>query len=94
MTSGVGNQRGGSQRLPEWIALGLLVLTGIPYGSSGLLVPVYGLAILFVVWVVLLVVVLRWKPEPRWWLLVVPLGAVAAWFAILTAGEAWLDWTA
>lgn len=80
--------------MPGWIALGLFVVTGVPYGSSGLLVPPYGLVVLFVVWVVLLVVVLRWKPQPRWWLLVVPMAAVAAWFAILTAGEMWLNWTA
>jgi len=95
MTSGVGDQRGGERGAAGWVALALMVVIGFfPYGASGLVAPLYGLVLLFVVWAALLVAVLRWKPEPRWWLLGIPVVAVAIWFAIITAGEVWLDWTA
>ena len=96
MTShGSGEQSGTEGGVPKWVALALLVVIGFfPYGASGLVAPLYGLVLLFVVWAALLAVVLRWKPEPRWWLLLVPVVAVAIWFAIITAGELWFDWTA
>lgn len=64
------------------------------YLASGLLAPLWAVIALVGVWVVLLGVAIRlWRVRP---LLVplVPLAAVAIWFAVISAGEAWLDWTA
>ena len=94
-TPNLTEQRGGERGVAGWVALALHVAVGFfPYLASGLVAPPWGLAVLFAVWVALLVVVVRWRPSPRWWLLAVPIGAVAAWFALITAGEAWFGWTA
>ena len=64
------------------------------YAVSGLLAPWYGVVLLLAIWVVLFVVACRWwTPHPRRTLLL-PLVAVAIWFAVLTAGEALFNWTA
>ena len=64
------------------------------YAASGLLAPWWAVAGLLVVWVLLLVVALAWwSLHPRW----VPGLAVVAvvfWFAVVTAGGAFLDWNA
>jgi len=64
------------------------------YAASGLLAPWYGVVLLLVIWVVLFVVATRWwTPHPKRTLLL-PLIAVVVWFGVLTAGEAFFDWTA
>ena len=64
------------------------------YAASGLVAPWWAVVLLLVLWLVLFVVACRWwTPHPRR----VPLVAVAAvllWFALVTAGGAWLGWTA
>ena len=64
------------------------------YAASGLVAPWWAVVLLLVLWLVLFVVACRWwAPHPRR----VPLVAVAAvlvWFALVTAGGAWLGWTA
>lgn len=96
MASGKLSDQRGAERGPAlWVALALHVAVGFfPYGASGLVAPPWGLGVLAVVWGALLIALLRWKPAPRWWLLVIPVVAVALWFAMITAGEVWLGWTA
>ena len=64
------------------------------YAASGLVAPWWAVVLLLVLWLVLFVVACRWwTPHPRR----VPLVAVVAvvlWFALVTAGGAWLGWTA
>jgi hypothetical protein len=64
------------------------------YAASGLVAPWWGVVLLLLVWLVLFVVgCLWWTPHPNR----LPLLAVAAvvlWFAAITAGGAWLGWTA
>ncbi|HEU4811355.1 MAG TPA: hypothetical protein VFT00_04380 [Nocardioides sp.] len=64
------------------------------YAASGLVAPWWGVTILLLVWVLLFVVAcVWWSLHPRW----VPFLAVFAmvfWFAAVTAGGAWLGWTA
>ena len=64
------------------------------YAASGLVAPWWAVVLLLVLWLVLFVVACHWwTPHPRR----VPLVAVAAvlvWFALVTAGGAWLGWTA
>lgn len=94
-TPHMGGQRGGERGIPRWIALGLHVAVGFfPYGASGLLAPPVGVVVLFALWAGLLVVLLRWRPARRWLLLAVPVAALAVWFAVVSAGDAWFGWTA
>ncbi len=56
--------------------------------------PWWAVALLLVVWVLLLVVACAWwTPRPRW-VPGVAVFAVVLWFAVVTAGGAWLGWTA
>ncbi|GAB4050996.1 hypothetical protein [Catellatospora paridis] len=77
-------------------ALGILAqLVLLPFFlSSGLATPLWGLILLMMIWTALLVVAIRlWRTRP-FLVPLVPVVAVAAWFAVLSAGGAWLGWTA
>ena len=64
------------------------------YAASGLLVPIWALTVLMFVWLVLFVTACRWwTPHPRR-VAVLPGVAVVFWFVAVTAGGAWLGWTA
>jgi len=64
------------------------------YAASGLVAPWWAVVLLLVAWLVMLLVCAAWwTAHPRrvpW----VPVFAVALWFGVLTAGGAWLGWTA
>jgi hypothetical protein len=64
------------------------------YAASGLVAPWWGLTILLFVWLVLFVTACRWwTPHPGR----LPLLAIAAlvfWVLAVSAGGAWLGWTA
>ncbi|MPZ71911.1 MAG: hypothetical protein GEU74_01560 [Nitriliruptorales bacterium] len=88
------SEQGGTRRAAHWVGLGLHVLVGFfPYLSSGLLVPPWGLVVLALVWLSLLVAAWRWRPANPWAVLIVPVVAAAAWFAIVSLGEALFGWT-
>src|SRR5687768_9452622 len=90
-----GSERSGARRPGEWIALGLQVLVGLfPYGASGLVAPPAGLAVLALVWLALFVALWRWRPANQWLALLVPVGAVALWYVVISLGEAIFGWTA
>ena len=77
-----------------WIGIAGHVVVGYLYLVSGLVVPAWALGVLFVIWLGLLwlaISLLRRRPA---WTLLVPVGAVAIWLAIVSAGDAWLGWTA
>ncbi len=64
------------------------------YLASGLVAPLWAVIVLVAVWAALLVVALRlWKARP-FLVPLVPIAAVAIWFAAIAAGETWLGWTA
>jgi hypothetical protein len=64
------------------------------YAASGLVAPWWAVVLLLVVWVLLLVLAcVWWTPHPRW-VPGVAVFAVGFWFAAVTAGGAWLGWTA
>ena len=64
------------------------------YAASGLVAPWWAVVVLLVLWVLLFVVACAWwSLHPRW----VPgiaVFALAFWFAFVTAGGAWLGWSA
>jgi hypothetical protein len=64
------------------------------YAASGLVAPAWAVVLLLLVWAVLLVVACAWwSPHPGR-LPFVAAFAVILWFAAVTAGGAWLGWTA
>jgi len=81
-------------RIAGWLGLLAHLAVLIFYAASGLVAPLWAVVVLLVIWVALLVlaiVLLRRRPA---WALVVPIAAVAIWFAAISAGDAWLNWTA
>jgi hypothetical protein len=76
-----------------WVALILHIGVGFPYLFSGLLAPYWAVAILWLVWVILLVTLVRSRPEgPKG--LWVPVLAGAIWLAAMFLGDRILDWAA
>lgn len=64
------------------------------YAGTGLVAPPWAVAVLLGVWLALLVVGvvgLRRRPAP---VLLLPILDLTIWTAAITAGEAFLDWTA
>lgn len=81
----------------RWTAVltgALLLLSLWPYLLSGLVVAGAGYVGMLGVWLLFAAVTVavhrRWGPLSA----AVPLAAVVCWFALLTAGEAWLGWSA
>jgi hypothetical protein len=62
--------------------------------TSGLVAPLWAVALLLVVWVVLTAVLVVLARRRRYWVLAVPVGAFVVWLAMLSVGDAWLGWTA
>ena len=77
-----------------WVGLVAHLVIGIWYGASGLVAPAWAVAALLAVWVVLLVAGLRLRTRRPWWMLFVPVLDVAVWVGVVSAGDAFLGWTA
>ena len=64
------------------------------YVASGLVMPLYGLAALFVIWVALLLFGIRWLRGPHPSLaLGIPFLAAGAWLGVLIFGSNVLGWS-
>lgn len=72
---------------------GMLVALWL-YSVSGLVAPPWAVVLLLIVWLVLAVVAVRVHRRRGAWSLLVPVAAVALWFAVLGLGDAVLGWTA
>lgn len=78
-----------------WIVLAtsLHLAAGFFYLSSGLVAPLWAVALLLAIWVALAVVLFRMRTAgPK--TLLVPLSAAAIWFLTLWLGQTFLNWTA
>lgn len=74
------------------IAAHLLLLPW--YAASGLVAPGWAVAVLLAVWVALLAMAIhQWKARP-YVVAAIPITAVVVWLAVVSAGGAWLGWTA
>ena len=67
---------------------------GVLYLASGLVAPLWAIVLLLAWWVVLALVLVRLARRGSWWTPVVPVVALATWYAGLTLGEGLLGWTA
>ncbi|GHJ47847.1 hypothetical protein Cs7R123_51890 [Catellatospora sp. TT07R-123] len=81
-------------RIARVVGLAGHLLLSVWYAASGLLAPGWAVAVLMVVWAALFIASIRWWRTRPWWVLAVPVAALAFWLGLLTAGEAWLGWTA
>jgi hypothetical protein len=64
------------------------------YAASGLVAPLWGVALLIGLWLVMFVLAcLWWTPHPKR-VLLLPVVAILLWFALVSAGGYFLDWTA
>jgi hypothetical protein len=70
--------------------LGLLVF----YAGSGLVAPGWAVIVLMIVWLALLVLGIRLLITRPLLALLVPVVAALFWYAAISAGDAFLNWTA
>lgn len=86
------------EKLAAGVGAVLHLAVGVfPYAASGLVVPVWGVVVLYGCWLALAVVLVRLLRGPaRRPLLApaIPVVAIAVWFAFVSLGGALLDWTA
>jgi hypothetical protein len=73
----------------------MYIVTGVfPYAASGLLVPFWGIAVLYAGWLVGLWVTFRLFQGRSAWALAMQVVAVGYWWLVITLGESFLGWTA
>ena len=77
------------------IGLVLYVVTGLfPYLASGLVAPLWGIAVLYVGWFLGLWLTIRLLRSGSAWALAMPVAAVGFWWLVVTLGESLFGWTA
>lgn len=72
----------------------LYVLVGFLYLSSGLVVPMPWLPLLWIFWAAGWYLIVRMWQSHRTWVPMVAVGAGLVWWAYLTIGESLFGWTA
>ncbi len=91
------NHGSGNKTLGLVVAgLGIALMLGtLPfYLASGLVAPLWAIVVLLMVWIALFLLGIRWFRRHPFWVIGLPVVAVAIWFGVLTAGEQLLGWTA
>ena len=82
-------------RVLALIGLILYVVTGVfPYMASGLVAPLWGIAVLYAGWLVGLWVTIQLFRRASPWALAMQVAAVAFWWLVVTLGESVFGWTA
>ena len=82
------------RRWSPWVgAAGMLVALWF-YGFVGLVAPWWAVPLMILLWVVLSVIARQNAATRPGVTLVMPVVALALWFAIVFAGGAWFGWTA
>jgi hypothetical protein len=73
----------------------VLLLATFPfYLASGLSAPLWAIIVLLLFWAGLFLLAIRWFRKRPYWVICLPVLAVAIWVGAMTAGEQLLGWTA
>lgn len=70
------------------------LVAGYFYLVSGLAAPVWAVALLLLWWLVLTYIGVRLALQKSYWLLLVPIAAMATWIGAMRVGSTVLGWTA
>ena len=73
--------------------MAVMLVIGFYYLASGLLAPLWAVAILLVIWLALFVLGCVWFRRHPLRVLAIPLAAVVIWYGTISAGGAFLGWT-
>ncbi len=86
---------GPSARILSLIGLVLYIVTGVfPYLASGLLAPLWGIAILYVGWLLGLWLTISLFRRRSPWALAMPVASLVFWVVVITLGGSFFEWTA
>jgi hypothetical protein len=77
-----------------WVGLAGHLVMLLWYAASGLVAPPWAVVGLLAIWAALLLVGLRLRAARPLWMLAIPVLDVAIWFGAISAGDAFLGWTA
>lgn len=76
------------------VGVALLVVEAPLVFSSGLVMPLWAVVLLGAIWLVALVLSIRWFVRRPVVVLLLPLAVAAVWFVMVTVGERLLGWQA
>ena len=83
------------QRVLCWVAVVVhCTVVALYYAFAGLLMPVYAVAVLWLVWLALLALAVHWFRRRSRWVIAVPFIAAAVWYGVGIFGDLVLGWTA
>lgn len=82
------------RRSGPWIGMAGMFCVLWLYGASGLVAPAWAVVLLIVLWLVQFVLACRWFNRRPYAVLVLPVVALLLWFGAISAGAAFLGWTA
>lgn len=80
-------------RVIGWAGLAAHAATFFWYGLSGMVAPTWAAAGLLVLWLALLLAGIWLRRNRPLLTPLVPVAAMALWFAVMAVGGAWLGWT-
>ncbi len=86
-----------SRRVPVaagWVGLVLMLVPLYWFIASGLLAPLWAIVALLALWTGALLWAIRSRRRRPWMVLALPFALMVFWIAFISAGEAWLGWTA
>ncbi|WP_437968446.1 hypothetical protein WMF04_03765 [Sorangium sp. So ce260] len=83
-----------ASRIVAWAGIAVHLVIGLAYAFAGLLAPPWAVAVLWALWIALLVMAILVRRRRPWLAAATPLISAALWFGLLTLGERLLGWTA
>lgn len=77
-----------------WVGLVLMLVPLYWFIASGLMAPLWAILVLLALWAVGLIWGLRQRRRYPWAVLALPFALMIFWIGFISAGGAWLGWTA